>query len=58
MWSPPLPQRLLDNRGLIRNTCGCEKYQDLLIYPQDYKLSEEEKSFVFQAREAQKNTVR
>ncbi len=58
MWSPPLPQRQLDSCGLVRNTCGCEKYQDLLIYPQDYKLSEEETSFVFQAREAQKNTVR
>ena len=48
MWVSPIPQKLLDRYGLIQKKCVDNKkvYKDLLIYHDDYKLTELDKAFI------------
>lgn len=48
MWVSPVPQPLLKKYGLVQKKCSenQKKYKDLLIYREDYKLSELDKQFI------------
>lgn len=48
MWVSPVPQKLLDNYGLVQmKVRGAERlYKDVLIYRRDYRLSEYDREFI------------
>ncbi len=48
MWVSPIPKNLLDRYNLIERECVENRriYKDLLIYRQDYRLSELDKAFI------------
>lgn len=48
MWASPLPQELLDRYHLVQRRCSLSgnSFKDVLIYPQDYKLSAIDKLFL------------
>ncbi len=48
MWVSPMPAELLDCYGLVQKPCAetGETYEDLLIYPKDYRLTELDNAFI------------
>ncbi len=48
MWVSPLPDKLLKQYGLVQRQCSCNSkiYKDILIYPNNYKLSKLDKMFI------------
>ena len=48
MWVSPLPQRLLNRLGLVQRRCEDNQrlYRDLLIYRQEYQLTDLDKTFI------------
>ena len=48
MWVSPLPKETLDRYGLTMLECkeNTRLYRDMLIYPEDYRLSELDKAFI------------
>ena len=48
MWVSPLPERLLRELHLVQRECTDHQrvYRDMLIYRQDYRLTELDKSFI------------
>ncbi len=48
MWISPMPQETIDHYGLVQKRCSCntKKYKDVLIYRQNYKLTELDKRFI------------
>lgn len=56
MWVSPVPQKLLDNYGLVQlKVKGAERlYKDVLIYRRDYRLSEYDHEFVDAVQRAKK----
>ncbi len=47
MWVSPIPESVLEKNGLIQRVCTDQdnRYKDVLIYRQDYKLGEFDKLF-------------
>lgn len=47
MWVSPIPDLYLEKNGLVQRSCKAEnnRYRDVLIYRQDYKLGEYDKLF-------------
>lgn len=48
MWVSPVPQRLLEQYGLVQKKCGAnrKKYKDVLVYKKGYHFSEMDKKFI------------
>ncbi len=48
MWVSPQPPELLERNGLVQKSCAdnTKKYKDLLIYKNDYRLSQLDKDFI------------
>ena len=48
MWGSPITADILDKRGLIQRKCSgyCEKYKDILIYPENHRFTELDKKFI------------
>lgn len=48
MWGSPIPSEILDRYALIQRECNGynEKYKDVLIYPEDHKFTEMDRSFI------------
>ena len=48
MWVSPLPPKIIERYGLLQRECPDNRkiYKDVLVYKQDYKLSELDKSFI------------
>lgn len=48
MWVSPVPQGLLDRYQLVQRTCAenTKRYKDLLIYRDNYKLTELDRRFI------------
>jgi len=48
MWVSPIPQRLLDQYGLVQKTCpeNKKKYKDVLVYRKGYHFTELDKKFI------------
>lgn len=48
MWGSPVPSDILNRYDLIQRECNGynEKYKDVLIYPEDYKFTEMDRSFI------------
>lgn len=48
MWMSPVPQRILDLYGLVQKPCAenTKRYRDLLIYRDNYRLTELDKRFI------------
>lgn len=48
MWISPLSNRMLDKFGLVQRTCkdNRRQYRDVLIYREDYRLTELDKLFI------------
>ncbi len=57
MWVSPLPQKLLNQYGLVQKQCSCNRkvYKDILIYSKDYKLSRLDRMFVEELKETIKD---
>ncbi len=53
MWVSPLPEKLLKQYGLVQKKCACNQkiYKDVLIYPNNYKLSKLDKMFIEELRD-------
>ncbi len=47
MWVSPIPNSYLEKNGLVQRACKAEnnRYKDVLIYRQDYRLGEYDKLF-------------
>ena len=47
MWVSPIPESILEKNGLVQRVCADQnqRYKDVLIYRQDYKLGEYDKLF-------------
>lgn len=47
MWVSPIPNSYLEKNGLVQRSCKAKnnRYKDVLIYRQDYKLGENDKLF-------------
>ena len=47
MWVSPIPESVLEKNGLVQRVCADQtnRYKDVLIYRQDYKLGEFDKLF-------------
>ena len=47
MWVSPIPESVLEKNGLVQRVCTDQdnRYKDVLIYRQDYKLGEFDKLF-------------
>lgn len=47
MWVSPIPESYLEKNGLVQRVCADQtnRYKDVLIYRQDYKLGEIDKLF-------------
>lgn len=47
MWVSPIPDSYLEKNGLVQRSCEAKnnRYKDVLIYRQDYKLGEYDKLF-------------
>ncbi len=60
MWVSPLPDRILERYGLVQRLCedNTKKYMDLLIYKQDYVLSELDKMFITEVCDAKRKFVK
>jgi hypothetical protein len=56
MWVSPLPEKLLNQYGLVQKKCSCNQkiYKDVLIYHNNYKLTKLDKMFI----EVLKETIR
>lgn len=50
MWVSPMPKELLECYGLVQKPCAetGETYEDLLIYPKDYRLTALDNAFIKQ----------
>ena len=48
MWASPVPQRMLDQFGLVQRTCpeNDRKYRDMLIFKKSYALTSLDKAFI------------
>lgn len=48
MWVSPMPERALKRFGLVMKRCSeaSRQYADVLIYPQTYKLTEQDRRFI------------
>ena len=48
MWVSPVPAKLLKRYGLVSRICSANKkiYKDIMIYRNDYALSELDKAFI------------
>lgn len=48
MWASPVPQTLLDRYGLVQRYCADNRrrYKDVLIYRNDYRLSQLDNRFI------------
>ena len=48
MWVSPVPEDLLKRYGLVQRRCvdNNRVYRDILIYRDDYKLTELDKKFI------------
>ena len=48
MWVAPVPTETLERFGLVQRSCpdNDKKYRDVLIYPERYRLSDLDKSFI------------
>ena len=48
MWISPIPDEMLNQHNLIEKECSFanKKYKDVIIYRQDYKLSDIDKAFI------------
>ena len=48
MWGSPMPQTVLDRYDLVQRPCAGSKkrYKDVLIYRNDYRLTELDKNFI------------
>ena len=57
MWSVPLPEKILERYGLVSKKCSSKHklYKDLLIYRDDYKLSELDKLFISELCRVKRN---
>lgn len=53
MWVSPLPEKLLEQYGLVQKKCACNQkvYKDILIYPKNYKLSKLDKMFISELKD-------
>ena len=53
MWVSPLPEKLLEQYGLVQKNCACNQkvYKDILIYPKNYKLSKLDKMFISELKD-------
>ncbi len=60
MWVSPVPDRVLERFGLVQKTCAdnTKKYMDLLIYRNDYKLSELDKIFITELCDAKRKFIK
>jgi len=47
MWVSPIPESILEKNGLVQRVCAdqANRYKDVLIYRQDYRLGEPDKLF-------------
>jgi hypothetical protein len=54
MWISPIPDEMLEDHGLIEKKCefAQKKYKDVLIYRDDYKLTELDKMFIKNVQKA------
>ena len=59
MWVSPMPKEILDQYELIQKPCKkvSKIYKDVLIYRQDYKLSELDKIFIEEVRKSQNQHI-
>ena len=48
LWASPVPQRMLDQFGLVQRTCpeNDRTYRDMLIYKKGYSLTSLDKAFI------------
>lgn len=48
MWVSPIPQRLLDQYGLVQKRCAAnkKKYKDVLVYRKGYHFTEMDRKFI------------
>lgn len=48
MWVSPIPDKTLERYGLVQRTCADnqKKYKDVLIYKNDYKLTQTDSDFI------------
>ena len=48
MWVSPIPQRVLDNCGLVQRECpeSSRVYKDVLVYKKNYRFSRLDRLFV------------
>lgn len=59
MWVSPVPDELLDRYGLVQKDCPDNKrvYKDMLIYRQDYHLTELDKQFITELCRAKRKYI-
>ncbi len=60
MWVSPVPERTLNRYGLVQRACSdnTKKYNDVLIYRQDYTLSELDRSFITELCDAKRRFLK
>ena len=48
MWVSPMPDEMLANNNLVERECDYmkKKYKDVLIYRENYKLTDIDKKFI------------
>ncbi len=48
LWGTPIPKHLLEKYGLVIKECAdrCNLYKDVLIFKEDYELSDLDKAFI------------
>lgn len=58
MWTTPVPQSLLDRYSLLQKTCKNNdgNYKDVLVYRNDYHLSDMDKEFITQVYNAKRES--
>lgn len=59
MWVSPVPKTYLDRYGLVQRVCPENRkiYKDLMIYREDYKLTELDKAFVSELCRVKRETM-
>ncbi len=59
MWVSPIPQRLLDQYGLVQKKClaNKKKYRDVLVYRKNYHFTEMDKKFISLVQEYKSNVL-
>ncbi len=60
MWVSPVPERTLKRYGLVQRPCvdNTKRYVDLLIYRNDYVLSELDKMFITELCDAKRKFIK